>query len=120
MVTETYEQGPLIYFDCQVGTSAGVAAITSPQCLRAHQWASDEHSSRHVGSLWCHRQEQQHCVTANAPCSPLAAADHQITSGMLLQLHNIAPNTGAASRAVYSGWCPRVSRPDFIFDYQYM
>jgi hypothetical protein len=37
-----------------------------------------------------------------------------------LQLHNITPNTGMATRPVYSGWCPRVSRPDFIFDYQYM
>ncbi len=50
----------------------------------------------------------------------LHPAGHRFTFVVVLQLHNITPNTGVASRAVYSGWCPRVSRPDFIFDYQYM
>lgn len=37
------------------------------------------------------------------------------------QLHNITPaSSAAAARPVYSGWCPRVSRPDFVFQYRFM
>ncbi|GAB4823932.1 hypothetical protein N2152v2_010978 [Parachlorella kessleri] len=63
-------------------------------------------------NAWFARQGQPKVVTDTYEQGPLIYFD--------CQLHNITPNTGAASRAVYSGWCPRVSRPDFIFDYQHM
>ena len=64
-----------------------------------------------------------HPSTARAP--PFAAATHPApprptpTPHSWPQLHNITPvGAGSASHPVYSGWCPRVSRPDFMFEYK--
>ena len=37
-----------------------------------------------------------------------------------VNLHDITTNTGLPTRPVFSGWCPRVSRPDFVFEYAFM
>ncbi|KAL4448046.1 hypothetical protein ABPG75_005265 [Micractinium tetrahymenae] len=63
---------------------------------------------------WFARQSQPRVVTETHEQGPLIYFDSL--------LHNVTPpSSGLVPQApVWSGWCPRVSRPDFIFEYKFM
>ncbi|PRW39295.1 Not1 domain-containing [Chlorella sorokiniana] len=65
-------------------------------------------------NAWFARQSQPRVVTTEHEQGPLVYFD--------ALLHDVTPSspTGLAAQPMYSGWCPRVSRSDFTFEYKYM
>ncbi|KAI3438424.1 hypothetical protein D9Q98_000855 [Chlorella vulgaris] len=63
-------------------------------------------------NAWFARQSQPRTVTDAHEIGSLVYFD--------AHLHNVTPTGGLLVQPQYSGWCPRVSRPDFLFEYKHM